>query len=125
MKKVGFFRSIQLKFIIIYILLLLVAVQVIGSYLAQALEVNLMDTFKDSVNDRIDLLSYNLQQSFEKERSDDSQEPKLSEEVQATIANIDTTAITSLQVIDNRSEEHTSELQSRGHLVCRLLLEKK
>src|SRR5690625_6334197 len=24
-----------------------------------------------------------------------------------------------------RSEEHTSELQSRGHLVCRLLLEKK
>src|SRR5690625_6792201 len=30
------------------------------------------------------------------------------------------TAIPSL-----RSEEHTSELQSRGHLVCRLLLEKK
>src|SRR5439155_6969477 len=26
---------------------------------------------------------------------------------------------------DARSEEHTSELQSRGHLVCRLLLEKK
>src|SRR5207253_11084725 len=29
-------------------------------------------------------------------------------------------------VLDSvRSEEHTSELQSRGHLVCRLLLEKK
>src|SRR5439155_17447959 len=27
--------------------------------------------------------------------------------------------------LDRRSEEHTSELQSRGHLVCRLLLEKK
>src|SRR2546422_8310709 len=27
--------------------------------------------------------------------------------------------------VDNRSEEHTSELQSRLHLVCRLLLEKK
>src|SRR5439155_10519879 len=27
--------------------------------------------------------------------------------------------------IVRRSEEHTSELQSRGHLVCRLLLEKK
>src|SRR3712207_8486166 len=26
---------------------------------------------------------------------------------------------------DNRSEEHTSELQSRQYLVCRLLLEKK
>src|SRR5207253_8669167 len=27
--------------------------------------------------------------------------------------------------VRTRSEEHTSELQSRGHLVCRLLLEKK
>src|SRR5439155_26959239 len=28
-------------------------------------------------------------------------------------------------LLRDRSEEHTSELQSRGHLVCRLLLEKK
>src|SRR2546430_11090880 len=27
--------------------------------------------------------------------------------------------------VDNRSEEHTSELQSQSNLVCRLLLEKK
>src|SRR5439155_3702001 len=31
----------------------------------------------------------------------------------------------SLKAAIPRSEEHTSELQSRGHLVCRLLLEKK
>src|SRR5690625_6639016 len=29
------------------------------------------------------------------------------------------------RALRGRSEEHTSELQSRGHLVCRLLLEKK
>src|SRR2546429_7346135 len=29
------------------------------------------------------------------------------------------------QLVHGRSEEHTSELQSRLHLVCRLLLEKK
>src|SRR5690625_6434942 len=38
-------------------------------------------------------------------------------------------SVTDYQVDDQtsptRSEEHTSELQSRGHLVCRLLLEKK
>src|SRR5690625_5343792 len=34
-------------------------------------------------------------------------------------------AIAVLGMEENRSEEHTSELQSRGHLVCRLLLEKK
>src|SRR3712207_8640775 len=31
----------------------------------------------------------------------------------------------SLDLADARSEEHTSELQSRQYLVCRLLLEKK
>src|SRR2546421_7245161 len=30
-----------------------------------------------------------------------------------------------LRISENRSEEHTSELQSRSDLVCRLLLEKK
>src|SRR5690606_24396474 len=31
----------------------------------------------------------------------------------------------SREIVEWRSEEHTSELQSRGNLVCRLLLEKK
>src|SRR5690625_657318 len=35
------------------------------------------------------------------------------------------TAVTQEQSEISRSEEHTSELQSRGHIVCRLLLEKK
>src|SRR2546429_4378663 len=35
------------------------------------------------------------------------------------------TASRRLGVFPRRSEEHTSELQSRLHLVCRLLLEKK
>src|SRR5690625_5674759 len=38
----------------------------------------------------------------------------------------DTRTLVARQEIEYlRSEEHTSELQSRGHLVCRLLLEKK
>src|SRR5690625_6637933 len=44
------------------------------------------------------------------------------------VAHIDTRgeqAVLALVVALERSEEHTSELQSRGHLVCRLLLEKK
>src|SRR5690625_3582496 len=37
----------------------------------------------------------------------------------------DTFKASSAITLVDRSEEHTSELQSRGHLVCRLLLEKK
>src|SRR5437870_690571 len=40
--------------------------------------------------------------------------------------NLDRVAASADQILEVlRSEEHTSELQSRGHLVCRLLLEKK
>src|SRR5690625_2217802 len=37
----------------------------------------------------------------------------------------DVIMIGEMRDLETRSEEHTSELQSRGHLVCRLLLEKK
>src|SRR5690625_5726223 len=38
---------------------------------------------------------------------------------------VSTTSVAADVSWDRRSEEHTSELQSRGQLVCRLLLEKK
>src|SRR5437870_10974319 len=38
---------------------------------------------------------------------------------------VDIGSLESMPGVVERSEEHTSELQSRGHLVCRLLLEKK
>src|SRR5690625_6676980 len=47
------------------------------------------------------------------------------------VSSIDASAASALDGVvrvithHDRSEEHTSELQSRGHLVCRLLLEKK
>src|SRR5690625_6437728 len=44
--------------------------------------------------------------------------PALTEEIRAEMGEASVKAA-------KRSEEHTSELQSRGHLVCRLLLEKK
>src|SRR5690625_5723019 len=44
---------------------------------------------------------------------------------QAARAKFDAAENASAPADIDRSEEHTSELQSRGHLVCRLLLEKK
>src|SRR6267143_3275536 len=40
-------------------------------------------------------------------------------------ANVEPCSAASVNLRDVRSEEHTSELQSQFHLVCRLLLEKK
>src|SRR5215813_8846409 len=47
-----------------------------------------------------------------------------SPEILARIAEELTLPQAELEALDTRSEEHTSELQSRPHLVCRLLLEK-
>src|SRR6266540_5579026 len=45
--------------------------------------------------------------------------------LQAPLINTELGALGGLRLTTNRSEEHTSELQSHHDLVCRLLLEKK
>ncbi|WP_188455433.1 cell wall metabolism sensor histidine kinase WalK [Virgibacillus oceani] len=100
MKKVGFFRSIQLKFIIIYILLLLVAVQVIGSYFAQKLEETLRTNFEESVDNNVKLTSTYLEQAFTKERSEDADEPNLQQDVQEIVSEVDKEKM-SMQVVNN------------------------
>src|SRR5215510_7554906 len=47
------------------------------------------------------------------------------DEVQIRIIEVAPDRNPTVLLAKERSEEHTSELQSRGHLVCRLLLEKK
>src|SRR3712207_8964896 len=43
----------------------------------------------------------------------------------ATVRGGEAEPLLGVEPLDSRSEEHTSELQSRQYLVCRLLLEKK
>src|SRR3712207_8323557 len=45
--------------------------------------------------------------------------------VTVTSASVSVTTVKAVDTLWARSEEHTSELQSRQYLVCRLLLEKK
>lgn len=104
MNKVGFFRSIQLKFIIIYILLLLLAMQLIGSFFTSGLEKKLLENFEASVTQSVDLLSYNLKQAFSREHNEngDGEGPTLTEEVQQIVQD-GAKDITKLQVINNQS----------------------
>src|SRR3712207_7412874 len=46
-------------------------------------------------------------------------------QVRNRIRQAEASVLASREGLRNRSEEHTSELQSRQYLVCRLLLEKK
>ncbi|MFS0749762.1 cell wall metabolism sensor histidine kinase WalK [Oceanobacillus sp. 1P07AA] len=105
MNKVGFFRSIQLKFIIIYILLLIIAVQVIGSFFTDRLNDELTRNFKTSVSERVEMLSHNLEQAFARDRSEESGTVEsLEEEIRRIINDINRgNASTTINVVDNQS----------------------
>src|SRR2546422_4777749 len=51
--------------------------------------------------------------------------PTLTTQLRLAEPSPETRTAMALEIREARSEEHTSELQSRLHLVCRLLLEKK
>lgn len=67
MGRVGFFRSIHFKFTVIYVLLIIIAMQIIGVYFVKQLEKSLTDNFKKSLEQRISLLEYNVTQELAKE----------------------------------------------------------
>lgn len=103
MHKVGFFRSIQLKLTLIYILLILLAIQIIGSYFTSSLEKELTSNFETSINGRIEVLSHYLEDAFNKERTEDD-ETTLQEDVQGIIRDIETDSSWNLIVVDGQSK---------------------
>src|SRR2546422_8371696 len=58
-------------------------------------------------------------------RQDAGENLPAAEKFLLTRAGVSTAQLALSRLAQDRSEEHTSELQSRLHLVCRLLLEKK
>jgi two-component system, OmpR family, sensor histidine kinase VicK len=101
MRKVGFFRSIHVKFVIIYVLLLLVAMQIIGVYFVKQLEETLRTNFQTSLKQRVDLLAYNIVEEMEKERT--PEDPTLEEDIKKILRDFDAGDISEVQVIENRS----------------------
>ncbi len=102
MRKVGFFRSIHLKFVLVYLLLIILAMQIIGVYFVGQLEKQLVKNFKDSLNERVDLLAYNIEQEMEKVRDDKT--PKLEQDIKLILEDFVSEDLSSeVRVIDNKS----------------------
>ena len=100
MRKVGFFRSIHLKFVLIYVLLIIVAMQIIGVYFVGRLENQLVDNFTSSLKEKVDLLAYNVKEEMEKERDEDS--PTLEADIKEMLVDFKTDDIAEVRVIDKR-----------------------
>jgi two-component system, OmpR family, sensor histidine kinase VicK len=102
MKKVGLTRSIHLKFVLIYVLLILLAMQIIGVYFVRALEEKLVDNFQTSIKNRVELLEYTIREEIVKKRSED--DPTLEEDIGRVLDDSKTSDISEIRVINDRSK---------------------
>jgi len=71
MKKIRFYKSIHVKIVIIYVLLILIAMQVIGVYFTKQLEDQLVDNFRSTLNERAELVAYNVEQEMTREEEEE------------------------------------------------------
>ncbi|KAF0823505.1 cell wall metabolism sensor histidine kinase WalK [Cytobacillus firmus] len=100
MEKVGFFRSIHLKFVIIYVLLILVAMQIIGVYFVRQLESTLQENFKDAIQERVNLLSYYVEEQMTKVRLPDEEAPSQEEDIRRLLSDYNSADISEVRVVD-------------------------
>ena len=77
MQKVSFFKSIHVKLVLIYILLIVIAIQIIGIYFSKELEASLKENFEESVSQRIDLVQYSIREEILKESDEKALEKSL------------------------------------------------
>jgi len=120
MQKVSFFKSIHVKLVLIYILLILLALQIIGIYFARELEQNLKSNFRESIFQRVDLMQYSIREEILKER--DESMPTLEESLKTIVMEFSTGLkdvsygdILEIRVIDNRQRiRATSELENQN-----------
>ncbi|USK39020.1 cell wall metabolism sensor histidine kinase WalK [Cytobacillus firmus] len=103
MEKVGFFRSIHLKFVIIYVLLILVAMQIIGVYFVRQLESTLQKNFKDAIQERVNLLTYYVEEQMTKVRLPDEEAPSLEEDIRRLLSDYDSADISEVRVVEAES----------------------
>lgn len=98
MHKVGFFRSIQVKFVLIYVLLILVSMQIIGLYFARELEQTLKNNFTNSIEDRMNLVEFSVREEITKKRKDN--DPTLEQSLKNVLVEFTSDDIIEIQVIN-------------------------
>ncbi|MEK5521084.1 cell wall metabolism sensor histidine kinase WalK [Heyndrickxia sp. FSL W8-0423] len=77
MKKVGFFQSIHLKFVLIFLLLTLVSMEIIGVYFVNKLEEKLQENFMSSIKGRVTSLGYFIREAMSTEETNEDSRKKI------------------------------------------------
>ncbi|EAH4420578.1 cell wall metabolism sensor histidine kinase WalK [Listeria monocytogenes] len=114
MHKMRFFQSVQFKLVIMYLLLIIVAMQVIGAYFVRELEGQLEKNFQDSITNSITLLDYNTREEIIK-NSDNS--VKLQNDIRELLVDYSRASsnLIEVRIVDDKGKIlGTSNLNNQG-----------
>ncbi|EAG0123207.1 cell wall metabolism sensor histidine kinase WalK [Listeria monocytogenes] len=114
MHKMRFFQSVQFKLVIMYLLLIIVAMQVIGAYFVRELEEQLEKNFQDSITNSITLLDYNAREEIIK-NSDNS--VKLQNDIRELLVDYSRASsnLIEVRIVDDKGKIlGTSNLNNQG-----------
>ncbi|EAG4058659.1 cell wall metabolism sensor histidine kinase WalK [Listeria monocytogenes] len=114
MHKMRFFQSVQFKLVIMYLLLIIVAMQVIGVYFVRELEGQLEKNFQDSITNSITLLDYNAREEIIK-NSDNS--VKLQNDIRELLVDYSRASsnLIEVRIVDDKGKIlGTSNLNNQG-----------
>lgn len=114
MHKMRFFQSVQFKLVIMYLLIIIVAMQVIGAYFVRELEGQLEKNFQDSITNSITLLDYNAREEIIK-NSDNS--VKLQNDIRELLVDYSRASsnLIEVRIVDDKGKIlGTSNLNNQG-----------
>lgn len=100
MQRVGFFKSIHVKIVLIYILLIMIAMQIIGLYFVRELEESFRTNFQESVTERVGLMEFSVREELIRERTEEDATKEQS--LRSILAGLNSTDINEIRVIDDR-----------------------
>lgn len=113
MQKVGYFKSIHVKIVFIYILLIIIAMQIIGLYFVKELEQTLKDNFQESISDRVSILEFSAREEMLKIRSEG--DATLEQSLRSILSYLNSYDIKEVRVIDARYQiRATSDINNQA-----------
>lgn len=98
MHKVGYFKSVHVKVVMIYVLLIIIAMQIIGLYFVKELEERLKENFEESVKDRVGILEFSAREEIIKIRAEEDQ--TLEQSLRSILSGLNSDDLKEVRIID-------------------------
>ncbi|MFT8361531.1 MAG: cell wall metabolism sensor histidine kinase WalK [Sporolactobacillus sp.] len=103
MTKVGFFKSIQFKIVLVYTLLILLAMQLIGVVFSDRLKTMQLNSFESALVNQTKLIAVNIGEAVRESRETNVSNSTVTDQVRNQIAEVDDNSVKEIEVVDENN----------------------